>query len=152
MPRDKRIDSVLMAKYLIHKAQEKDITDMSIVKLQKLLYALDGVLLANNINIIDEHCHTWKYGPVYPKVFNNINNDDFNKDYSKEISIIKNNKFSKEIDFAVDKILNTFGKYSSSVLSAWSHEKGSPWLETKERFGENTIIPKDLLKNYFSKQ
>lgn len=148
---DKRIDSVIMAKYLIHKAQEKDITDMSIVKLQKLLYALDGVLLANNINIIDEHCQTWKYGPIYPKVFKSINNDDFNKDYSKEISIINNNKFSKEIDFVIDKILNIFGKYSPSVLSAWSHEEGSPWSETKKRFGENIIIPKDLLKNYFSK-
>lgn len=36
-----------MAKYLLNKAYEKEI-HMSITKLQKMLFALDGVLLASN--------------------------------------------------------------------------------------------------------
>ena len=78
---DERIDSVLLAKYIIKQAQKKGIYDMSITKLQKLLYALDGGLLAHDINAVDEHCQAWQYGPVYPKVFTKINPEDFNKNY-----------------------------------------------------------------------
>ena len=78
---DERIDSVLLAKYIIKQAQIKKIPEMCITKLQKLLYALDGGLLARNINAVDEHCRAWQYGPVYPKVFTKINPKDFNKNY-----------------------------------------------------------------------
>lgn len=144
---DKRINSVLMAKYLIKRAKERSI-DLDMVKLQKLLYILDGGLLANDVDVIDENCRAWKYGPVYPRVFKSINPpDDFRKNYSKlDISEINENKHSETIKQMVEIVLDNFGEYSSGQLSSWSHRKNSPWSKTKI----NQIIPKKLIKNYFS--
>lgn len=144
---DKRINSVLMAKYLIKRAKERSI-DLDMVKLQKLLYILDGGLLANDVDVIDENCRAWKYGPVYPRVFKNINPPyDFRKNYSKlDISEINENKHSETIKKMVEIVLDSFGEYSSDQLSSWSHSKNSPWSKTKI----SQIIPKELIKNYFS--
>ena len=144
---NKRISSVLMAKYLIKQAKEKNV-DLDMVKLQKLLYILDGGLLANDVNVIDENCRAWKYGPVYPKVFKSINPpDDFRKNYSKlDISEINENEHSEIIKRMVEIVLDNFGEYSSAQLSSWSHRKNSPWSKTKI----NKIISKELIKNYFS--
>ena len=56
---DARVNSVLFAKYFLNKAFDKNI-DMNMTKLQKMLYAVDGVLLVNDVNLIDEHCRAWE--------------------------------------------------------------------------------------------
>lgn len=149
MSNDNRIDSVLLAKYIIQQSQKRNITDMSIVKLQKLLYALDGFLLAKeNLNIIDENCRAWKYGPVYPNVFRKIDESDIDKNYEKlDISEIENHKNFKEVKNNVQDVLNNLGDYPATTLSAWSHLKGSPWSQTKF----NKIVDKSLIKEYFYK-
>lgn len=146
---DERIDSVLLARYIIQQAQKKGIYDMSITKLQKLLYAFDGGMLANDINIVNENCKAWQYGPVYPKVFKKINPDDFEKDYSKlEFPEITNSKYKNEIEAMVNAVLDVFGKYTAVQLSSWSHMEGSPWSQT----AINQIIPKELIKEYFTRK
>ena len=145
---DERIDSVLLAKYIIKQAQKKGIYDMSITKLQKLLYAFDGGMLANDINIVNENCKAWQYGPVYPKVFTKINPEDFNKNYDNlNIDDIDSKEHSYTIKKMVEVVLDNFGKYSAGQLSAWSHRKGSPWSQTPK----NEKISKDLMKEYFSR-
>ncbi|WP_157154472.1 Panacea domain-containing protein [Brachyspira murdochii] len=144
---DERIDSVLLAKYIIQQAQKKG-TDMSITKLQKLLYALDGGLLSRNINAVDEHCRAWQYGPVYPKVFTKINPEDFNKNYDNlNIDEIDSKEHADIIKKMVEVVLDSFGEYSAGQLSAWSHKEGSPWSQTQK----NEKISKLLMKEYFSR-
>lgn len=62
-----RFDSRLLAKYIWYVAKECNI-DMNVTKTHKLLYILDGVMLAEGRNIVNENCRAWQYGPVYPKV------------------------------------------------------------------------------------
>lgn len=145
---DERIDSVLLAKYIIKQAQKKGIYDMSITKLQKLLYALDGGLLSHNINAVDEYCQAWQYGPVYPKVFTKINPEDFNKNYDNlNIDEIESKEHADTIKKMVEIVLDNFGKYSAGQLSAWSHRNGSPWSQTPK----NEKISKNLMREYFSR-
>lgn len=120
---------------------------MSATKLQKLIYAIDGCLLVDDINVIDEQCRAWQYGPVYPKIFKKISNsniDNFAED--ADISDIKNHEKFSVIQEVTTMILTTLGKHSAAQLSAWSHVKGSPWSQTKI----HDPISKDLLKEYFS--
>ncbi|MEI0487198.1 Panacea domain-containing protein [Brachyspira intermedia] len=145
---DERIDSVLLAKYIIKQAQIKKIPEMCITKLQKLLYALDGGLLARNINAVDEHCRAWQYGPVYPKVFTKINPEDFNKNYDNlNIDEIDSKEHADIIKKMVEVVLDNFGQYSAGKLSDWSHREGSPWSQTPK----NEKISKLLMKEYFSR-
>lgn len=145
---DERIDSVLLAKYIIKQAQIKKIPEMCITKLQKLLYDLDGGLLARNINAVDEHCRAWQYGPVYPKVFTKINPEDFNKNYDNlNIDEIDSKEHADIIKKMVEVVLDNFGQYSAGKLSAWSHRDGSPWSQTPK----NEKISKVLMKEYFSR-
>ncbi|CRF35308.1 zinc finger/helix-turn-helix protein, YgiT family [Brachyspira suanatina] len=121
---------------------------MCITKLQKLLYALDGGLLARNINAVDEHCRAWQYGPVYPKVFTKINPEDFNKNYDNlNIDEIDSKEHADIIKKMVEVVLDNFGQYSAGKLSDWSHREGSPWSQTPK----NEKISKLLMKEYFSR-
>lgn len=143
---NKRISSVLMAKYLLNKAYEKEIP-MSMTKLQKMLYALDGVLLANNANVLNENCRAWQYGPVYPRVFVALSDGrDFIEPFENEdFSSIKNNEHENLIDRAIELVLEKLGNKTGRELSAWSHKKGSPWDNTPQ----NEVIDKTLIKRYF---
>ena len=143
---NKRISSVLMAKYLLNKAYEKEIP-MSMTKLQKMLYALDGVLLANEANVLNENCRAWQYGPVYPRVFVALSDGyDFIEPFKDEdFSSIKNNSHKNLIDRAVELVLEKLGNKTGRELSAWSHKKGSPWDNTLQ----NDVIDKTLIKRYF---
>lgn len=143
---DKRIESILMAKYLLNKAYEKEIP-MNMTKLQKMLYALDGILLANGANVINENCRAWQYGPVYPKVFAELSNGyDFIKPFKDEnFSSIENNEHKDLIDRATQLILDKLGDKTGRELSVWSHRKGSPWDNTPQ----NEVIDKTVIKRYF---
>lgn len=144
---DRRIDSVLMAKYLLNKAYEKEIP-MSMTKLQKMLYALDGVLLANDANVLNEHCRAWQYGPVYPKVFMYFRKEEdaYNKIFSDEdFSLIKNHNKSGLIDKAINLVIEKLGNHTGTELSNWSHAEGSPWSKTER----GSKIDKALIKRYF---
>lgn len=144
---DKRINSVLMAKYLLNKAYEKEIP-MSMTKLQKMLYALDGVLLANNANVLNENCRAWQYGPVYPRVFMYFRKEEdaYNKIFSDEnFSSIKNHKKIDLIDKVINLVIEKLGNHTGTELSNWSHVEGSPWSKTER----GSKINKTLIKRYF---
>jgi uncharacterized phage-associated protein len=48
-------------------------------------------------------------------------------------------------------VIKTFGGYSASALSAWTHIKGSPWDKVvNDMDTPNGIIPDDLIAEYFS--
>lgn len=146
MLKNERIDSVLMAKYLLNKAYEKEIP-MSMTKLQKILYALDGILLANGANVLNENCRAWQYGPVYPKVFVELNDGyNFTKSFTDEdFKSINNNRHKTLIDRAINVVLEKLGDKTGRELSVWSHQKGSPWANTPQ----NEVIDKTLIKRYF---
>lgn len=146
------IESVDFAKYILLKSQEAKIGKINQTKLQKLLYICDGVLLACNYDVINEHARAWYYGPVYPKVYKWYSK---NKDYIPSEKDINKNVLNeiKENNYvsAVNATLKAFGNWDALHLSAWSHQPNSPWSLTVEKNNGkmNCVIDKSDMKKYF---
>lgn len=112
-------------------------------KIQKLMYIVYGVILAaRDYRICDEYPRAWQYGPAFPRVVKAINKN--------KIQAEKSLLLDEEQQDVIVKIVNEFGKYTATELSAWSHKKGSPWdLVVNENEGMNSFIPDDFIKVYF---
>lgn len=138
-----KYDSNDVAKYIMYYCQEKGFKYNN-TKIQKLLFAVHGTLMAQNgKSMINETPRMWPYGPVFVNVFQSIKlfgltpeNLDFKNEMVKQY---------------VDETIEFFAKYSASALTSWSHQKGTPWYITKEANGEawNTEISDSITKEYF---
>lgn len=93
-------------------------------KAQKLLYCCYGaVLAATNERLTDEHPKAWPYGPVFPRTFNDIKKGRLTVDMAREFE----DQCSWETLDLIKKTIRTFGRYTATQLSNWSHMKDSPW-------------------------
>lgn len=140
-----KIDSILMANYIIEKCSEKG-HPIDITKLSRLLYAVDGILLANGFNIINESPEAWQFGPVYKKVFMNFREDpELMEDYEFDFSKIKERQDFLTVEKIIDTVLSKLGDCTGTELSDWAMKKNSPWDNTKR----SNKINKNLMKRYF---
>ena len=128
---------------------EKSHIDWNMTKAQRLLYCCYGtVLAAFNERLTEEAPQAWKFGPVFPRTFNEI----------KKGGIIPgvDHGFSAECDPEwlplIELTVNTFGKFSSSQLSTWSHRRGSPWDKaTNEGELLGVQLLRDDIRPYFQR-
>jgi len=144
--------STILAKYIAAYLNDKRV-DINITKIQKLTYIMYGAWLAvKNERLTDEHPQAWPYGPVFPTTRNKLLKIDLNG-----ISLSENelNEISqdKDINLLMDLVYSTFGNWSASSLSEWSHKEGSPWEKTvsSEKFKWGDTINDDDIKSYFKK-
>lgn len=146
-------DSLDVAAYIAQQCRIRGIACNN-TKMQKLLYCVYGIYLAvTHKRICKEYPRAWKYGPVFPKVFNYIHNGDNISHYSHAVD--NNEDQSSDVKKAVDAILNHFGKFSPGQLAAWTYKKGSPWDkavngdEDNQPAGLHGFIPLEYISQYF---
>lgn len=147
------IKAIDVANFFIDIANSNPENDDCITNLRvnKLLYFAQGYSLARrNKPLFDEDMQAWQYGPVVPDVYYAFRPcgreriSDVSGNYSSDIFS------SDELELLID-IVREYGKYSTSALINFAHRKGTPWESVFDKTSNN-IIPKDLLKEYFSKQ
>lgn len=143
-------NSVLFAKYIVAKANSCGIA-INMTKVQKLLYIAYGIYLAVcDKRLLDEHPQAWPYGPVFPTTRNHLLREDFYKIAldDPEFEILKGDK---NIDGLLKLVFGTYGNWTASMLSAWSHQNGSPWERAVNRLGFKwgDSISDDDIQGYF---
>ncbi len=148
--REKNFDSMAerVALYVI--ASGRDVTNLF---LQKILYYVKAIsFLFEGTSIIPEPCEAWKFGPVFPMVYEKY------KEFGKqEISVHLSDDFVKGLlsdseQRITDFVLNTFGIYNAWFLKDLTHcEK--PWLEARRGAGESevcrNVMQDDCIYDYF---
>lgn len=142
--------SVDIARYIIAVANKKG-KSINMTKLQKLLYITYGIYLAvNDSRLFEEHPQAWPYGPVFPTTRNRLLSTDF---YgitfsSSEFVALRSDQ---DINALIDLVFRSFGDWTASQLTEWSHRNGSPWERTVELegFTWGNRIPDDFIKPYF---
>jgi len=139
------LSSLVVASYIATLCDKKRF-DRNNTKIQKLLYCCYGCTLAAfNERLCDEHPCAWRYGPVFPSVFRHIRKDFLFPINACECGI------SEVMKPFLEKVIDAFGQYSASRLTAWSHKPNSPWdIVINEMHSPNGIIPDDLIRKYFS--
>ena len=131
---------------------QKSSTPISNLKLQKLLYYIQGWSLGlRNVPAFQERIEAWVHGPVVPAAFHEYRKYRWNPitvptDYVELCS--------DELCH-IEMILNVYGEFSATQLEQFSHDE-APWrtargdLDPKESSGN--LITHDSMKEYFSQK
>jgi uncharacterized phage-associated protein len=135
-----------IAKYLIHCANLAEDDLITNLKLQKLLYYVQGFHLALfDAPLFPEAIEAWQYGPVVPEIYQQYKQYSRNPlpdspDFNPEI-------IEAEVRDLIDEVYSIYGKYTGTVLANFTHQE-TPWKNTEI----NEVISEHLIKDYFLSQ
>lgn len=136
---------------ILNKCVDKNITDISITKLHKLLYIVYGTYLyVHKKQLFGELPAYFQYGPIFKSLQKAYKKEEFELKGGKHIGVGELD--DKNLNVVIDKVLDYFGKYSAQQLSNWSHRDGSAWAKVdkiSDRWG--VYIDSNLIKEEFSK-
>jgi len=142
-------DSNDLLAYILGVCQKKGFS-WNLTKAQKLLYCCYGTVLAGfDRKLTEELPQAWKYAPVFPRTLNAMKKGRIIPGQDNGFSL----KCEPEIRELIDTTIETFGPYSASKLSNWSHQPGSPW-HTASNGGTEIYNPisSALIKDYFKSE
>ncbi len=133
--------------YVISLTQNNPEENLTNLKLQKILYYLQGYYLAiYNETLFEDEIEAWKFGPVVCDVYHVY------KRYGNNSIVVPDNNL--QFDYIsnpqkkyINKVYSYFRQFSAIKLMELTHNE-SPWIDT---FGKEQIISKDVLKKYFDK-
>lgn len=116
---------------------------MSNLKLQKLLYYVQGFHLAMHDGqpLFNEEVYAWQYGPVVPEVY-----QEYKHLGSSAIPVPENLELQIDKDAAdlIKEVYDVYGQFSALKLMDMTHDE-SPWRETQI----NGVIKPELMHSYF---
>lgn len=135
-----------ISNYIISLTQNNPEENLTNMKLQKILYYLQGYYLAIfNESLYEDEIEAWKYGPVVYEEYHTY------KAYGNNSIIVPehDNSFdylTKGQKNFINKVYGYFRQFSPIKLMELTHEE-SPWLDT---YGKDQVISKNKLKDFFS--
>jgi uncharacterized phage-associated protein len=139
--------SVQIADQFIAKAGTAGIDPM---KLLKLTYLAQGWALGlYGDPLIWNDVEAWRYGPVFREIYNHVAGHSIVRErltFGRAAP-----SFSERESTLIDQVWARYGKKTGLDLSAITHAPGSPWDITYQKFGQNAVIPKELIRDYYAK-
>jgi uncharacterized phage-associated protein len=160
--------SKAVANSILKLAKEKMISDVTPMKLQKLIYYAHGWHLAFlGTPLIKEEVQAWKFGPVIPDIyaeFKEFGNSPVTNDATElsfgekglELSAPVVPPEDQTAHSLISEILRIYGNYSPIQLSNLTHSAGEPWREVAEKYNDELPrgieIPNSLIENSFKKR
>ena len=130
------------------------------MKLQKILYLSNGLSYKKQDDkLINEKFEAWDYGPVVPTVYNAFKQYGRNNITKPFDELLHANGYGfvdplsipikdEDIDIIREAWRNT-KDLSAFTLSAWSHNKNSPWDKAYNAKPKQLYISDDEMKKYF---
>ena len=139
-----------IALYIINSG--RDITNLL---LQKVLYYVKAIsTLFDCGSIITEPCEAWRFGPVFPTVYEkykDFGKSEITSDLSNEYI---NNLLSGQEKQIADLVLNSFGIYNAWFLKDLTHCE-EPWIAARVGLDENdasrNVMDDKIIADYFKK-
>lgn len=147
------LSALVVSNQIIYKAKQDGITDLTPMKLQKLLYYVFGEYLAvspDNQPLFSERFEAWKYGPVLPSVyqqFRNFGAENITRFYEEANGrvYVPSPKYYKKFYEVFDLVWKKYKNKSGIELSELTHQQ-APWREALT----NWEIDNDTIKKYFT--
>lgn len=152
------IESNVLASYILY-----EYGPMSHLKLQKLIYLIEGYHLAyfDGANIVNDEFQAWVHGPVSRKLYDELKDKSilygelkFTLDEGEEppIDILKKSLTTEQIDL-VDNVLSLYKDESGIALEGITHNQ-TPWINARKGYDAcdkcENIINKNEMAKYFS--
>lgn len=138
-----------IANYFIRKAAEEGVP-LSPMKLIKLVYIAHGWHLAiTGKPLIREPIEAWKYGPVIESLYHAFKRyGNANLPLSAEVpnAAIKDDPDLKKL---LDKVWDSYSKYTAAQLSTLTHRPGTPWKTVYDPVSFYTVISDDVIEKHY---
>jgi uncharacterized phage-associated protein len=108
--------------------------------------------------MFDELPEAWPYGPVFKNIYKNyaqLNLEALSANYTPSYEKREDKNIAQQRDDEIMKVIlesivaSPFAKQKPSVLSDWSHKKGSPWDLTQKHEKYGVKINPVSIRNYF---
>lgn len=114
----------------------------------KLVYLCHGwVLGLKDEPLIIEPVEAWRYGPVVPSTYH-----AYKAFGGQPITVVPQDR-ADDMDSMQSRmiaaVLDAYRNYSAVQLSNITHQPGTPWYETYHLWGENCIIPNELIRDFY---
>lgn len=153
--------AIAVANAFIERAKKYGISDLSPMKLQKLVYFAHAWQLAlTGKPLIDEPICAWRYGPVVQSVYNTFRGYgsghiptpavayEHNQGVPFPVIPTVNDKEGAQL---IDAVINTYGNQSAIFLSNLTHQSGSAWDITKDQHRHGQVsswtIPNEVIRD-----
>lgn len=136
-----------VAQYVINETLNQGYP-VSNLKLQKMLYFVQGVMLVNyGRPAFEDHIEAWQYGPVVPEVYFAYSS------YGATPILLQYDKINldDEEKNAANIVINSFLKTPAFALVNETHRVNSPWYDAYHSSGDN-IISNESIAQYFRAQ
>ncbi|NEP56957.1 MAG: SocA family protein [Symploca sp. SIO2G7] len=135
--------ALTVAKYILQSQDQED-PDVTNLKLQKLLYYVQGFFVAKyGITIFDDDIEAWQHGPVVPTVYHQY------KTSGNSIIPVPQEAVSLEIDDEqiafLHEVLGVHSQYSAWALREMTYQE-LPW---KLAFNNGKTISTEFLGDFF---
>ncbi len=145
-----------VANKFIDIAQEKNCTDLSPMKLQKLIYFAHGwaLVVFGGGGLIEEDIQAWPYGPVIQSIYHEFKifgNERIGKKaeeafygggYALGFSEPEIDPDDQEANNLINRIWEVYGSFTPIQLSNMTHDPGTPWDQILKQHDGN--LPRDL--------
>lgn len=134
------------AEYILYLSGQNAESDVTPLKLQKLLYFAEGLSLAiKGESLFPEELEAWQLGPVVPCVYNEYK-------YAGRSSIecpadFDGDSIGDDEKSIVKMTLDLYGQYAPWKLVEITHEE-PPYIEAKNSGGR--VINKETMKKFFA--
>ena len=144
--------AIKIAKHFVDKANapKGGCTDMTILKVMKIIYIAHGWMLAlYGKPLISEDIEAWQYGPVIPELYREL--QQFGRSHINSLPEEYDIKLSDDEQSIVDQTFDGYASYTAGQLVALTHEKGTPWhtVTKGKHHGPGIIIPNHLIEQYY---
>jgi uncharacterized phage-associated protein len=138
----------LVADTLIHLARERNLSDLTNLKLQKLLYYAQAWNLAfSDECLFAEDIEAWVHGPVVPRVFRRFKALGW-----KTIDTKVNPLHGPYLASHLKLILTAYGSFSATQLERLTHSE-DPWRIARNGIpsdvSSNAVISHKSMKMYY---
>lgn len=116
----------------------------------KLTYLAQGWMLGlYSVPLVWDDAEAWRYGPVFRRIYNEVAGQP---KIARQLFMSPSaDPFDERETNLIDQVWEKYGKMNGLQLSALTHTTGSPWDITYKNFGQNSVIPKDLIRDYYAK-
>ncbi|WP_051964951.1 Panacea domain-containing protein [Deinococcus misasensis] len=116
------------------------------IEIQKLAYICHGYALAlKNRPLIASHAYAWKYGPVFPTLYSELQR------YGAEpITDLLSEplQLDPEALEVVRAVMDVYGEYGASKLVEVTHQKGTPWHRSWQA-NHYSVIPNPEIRQHY---
>lgn len=145
--------AVSVANYFIKKGKGEPDSELSVMKLQKMIYMAHGFMLAfHDRPLINEAIEAWRYGPVIRSVYDAFKQHGINP-VTEMVPEFKLDYDDTQVFEILESVRKNCEDKTAIQLSNWSHLKDSPWdiVYNHTPYGNcgNATIKDALIKTYF---